>query len=326
MNPPPAMKTNHHRSPATSASSSRRSNGAGKDEFHLVPFVPFWRTNDGKRKLDRLPRPQCSGWIAEARADGSVITDAVKRVPADVHSISHSALRIPRSALEPAFTRAELLITLAVLSLLVAIVLPALAHDRARSARILCANNLRQIGTAFQLWGNDHADQPPWEIRPDQGGTMQHTLGVNAWLHFSWISNELNSARVLFCPSDTGRPAEDFSFSPNGGYLHSNNRNQATSYFLSHAFSGGQFVMFAGDRNFQTPNGFGGCSRFPQASFANLPNLPGWDTNLHNQAGNIVRLDGRVNQYSNDELRSAAQNDPLSDRGQQSVLHILKPR
>ena len=225
-----------------------------------------------------------------------------------------------------AFTRAELLITLAVLSLLAAIVLPALAHDRARSARIICANNLRQIGAGFQLWSNDHGDRPPWEIAPADGGTKLHPLGVNAWLHFSWISNELNSARVLLCPSDSGKLADTFSFSPTGGYLNANYRNTATSYYLSHAFMDGQFVMFAGDRNLITDSGAFGCSVFSQVNNVGLPALQGWDTNLHNQAGNIVRLDGRVNQYSNEELRSAVRLDPIGDRGDRSTLHILKPR
>ncbi len=225
--------------------------------------------------------------------------------------------------LDSAFTRNEILAVLAALSLLLAIVLPAPSADRSRSSRITCANNLRQIGNGFQLWGNDHGDLPPWEIAPEQGGTKLHPLGVNAWLHFSWISNELNSARVLFCPSDTGRPAADFSFRPDGGYLAANYRNNATSYYLSHASAGGLWVMFAGDRNFVTLGGSGGCSRFPQASFALLPNLPGWDTNLHNGAGNLARFDGRVNQYSNEELRTAVAGDPLDDRG---VLHLLKPR
>lgn len=224
------------------------------------------------------------------------------------------------------FTRTEALCLLAVLSLLLAIVLPALANDRNRSSRVVCANNLRQIGLGYQLWGNDHGDLPPWEVRVDQGGTMLHPLGVNAWLHFSWISNELSSARILFCPSDTGRAADDFSVRPEGGYLGANYRNNATSYFLTHSFVGGQSVMFAGDRNFITLGGLGSCSRFPQTAFAPQPDLPGWDTNLHNAAGNLVRFDGRVNQYSNEEFRSAIAADPISDRGPASVLHILKPR
>lgn len=232
----------------------------------------------------------------------------------------------PQQRESHAFTRFELLSVLSICGLLMAVVLPALAHDRSRSSRILCANNLRQIGMGFQLWGNDRGDLPPWEIRPEQGGTLLHPLGVNAWLHFSWISNELNSARVLFCPSDTGNPADEFSINPAGGYLNANYRNNATSYFLSHSFNGGQGTMFIGDRNFITLGGSGGCSRFPQAAFAPLPNLPGWDTNLHNESGNLARFDGRVNQYSNDELRSSVTSDPIGDRGDRSILHILKPR
>jgi competence protein ComGC len=224
-----------------------------------------------------------------------------------------------------AFTRAELLVIVAVLALLTFVILPALANNQLRSARVVCANNLRQIGAAIQLWGNDHNDQPPWELAPDQGGTKLHSLGVNSWLHFSWVSNELNSARILLCPSDTGRLADDFSFSPTGGYLHPNFRNLATSYFLTHAFYGGQFVLLAGDRNLGS-DGATSCSRFPRVTRLNLQPLSAalsWDTNLHNRAGNVVRLDGSVNQYSNDGLRAAVNAQPISDRGD---LHILKPR
>jgi competence protein ComGC len=129
-----------------------------------------------------------------------------------------------------AFTRAELLVILAVLSLLALIVLPALANTRPRSARVICANNLRQIGVGMQLWGNDHDDQPPWEVRLEQGGTYQHPLAPNTWLHFAWLSNELASPKLLLCPADSGKAAYDFTGDPLGGYLHPNFANRATSY------------------------------------------------------------------------------------------------
>src|SRR5258706_15697824 len=94
-----------------------------------------------------------------------------------------SAFRTPRSALERAFPGAELLVILAVLALLALVVLPALANNRPRSARVICANNLRQIGMGFQLWGNDHNDTLPQEVPVLQGGTMQHALAPNVWLH-----------------------------------------------------------------------------------------------------------------------------------------------
>ena len=84
--------------------------------------------------------------------------------------------------------------------------------------------------------------------------------------------------------------------------------------------------MFAGDRNLVTDSGSFGCSVFSQVNNIFLITIKGWDTNLHSQAGNIVRLDGRVNQYSNAELRSAVRMDPFGDRGDQSAIHILKPR
>jgi prepilin-type processing-associated H-X9-DG protein len=231
----------------------------------------------------------------------------------------------PPSHSSPAFTRAELLIILAALALLTLVILPALANNRPRSARVICANNLRQIGMGFQLWGNDHDDLPPWELRVQNGGTQLHSLGVNAWLHFSWVSNELESARVLLCPTDNGRLADDFSFSPIGGYLHPSFRNSATSYFLTHAFFGGQSVLLAGDRNLGS-DGITGCSRFPQVTRLSLQPLSSavsWDPNLHNGAGNVVRADGSVNQYSNDGLRAAVTAQPISDRYD---LHVLKPR
>ncbi len=160
-----------------------------------------------------------------------------------------SAIRDCQSEISAAFTRAELLITLAVFSLLVAIVLPALAHDRARSARIICANNLRQIGAAMQTWGNDHQDLQPWEVPPVEGGTKAHPLAVNVWLHFAVLSNELASARILFCPTDTGTPAFDFGSSPEGGYLSPNYRNAATSYLVAHRDSNEPMVMTVADRN-----------------------------------------------------------------------------
>ncbi len=229
-----------------------------------------------------------------------------------------------------AFTRVEATVLTAMVGLLLAVVLPALAHDRTRSSRIACANNLRQIGVASQLWGNDRGDRPPWEIPVNQGGTLQHTLSGNAWLHFASMSNELASPRILLCPSDTGRLATEFSSSADGGFLNPNHRNNSVSYFLTHAFQNGQFSMFAGDRNFLTLAGSGTCSRFPTVSFANVNSPLGWDTNLHNRAGNIVRLDGRVNQYSDTELNAAVRGDPLSDSvgiddGSRS-FHILKPR
>ena len=231
---------------------------------------------------------------------------------------------LPPSAF--AFTRAELLVLLAVLSLLALIVLPALAHDRARSSRIQCANNLRQVAVAMQMWGNDHNDQVPWNVSVTEGGTRAHLLAANVWLHFSWMSNELTSAKAIFCPSDTGRPASDFGFAPSTGYLHPNLRGNATSYLLSHAFSANPDVLLAADRNMGSDQGIGGCSVFVSALWSSsYPSVGAfvWNTTLHNSQGNFLRGDGRVEQLSNQGLRDALSSYRSDGNGS---IHFITPR
>src|SRR6185436_12299282 len=96
------------------------------------------------------------------------------------------------------FTFVDLLAVLAVVVLLSALAGPVLANPRLRSDRVVCANNLRQIGMAMQLWANDHGDAIPPEVSLTDGGTFGHPLAANVWLHFSWLSNELRSAQTVF--------------------------------------------------------------------------------------------------------------------------------
>jgi hypothetical protein len=226
-----------------------------------------------------------------------------------------------------AFTRPELCVILGVLTLLAFVVLPALANNQSRSARVICANNLRQIGVAQQLWGNDHDDLPPLMVPVSQGGTRQHSLAPNAWLHFAWLSNELGSAQTIFCPSDTGIPARDFSANPNGGYLHPNFLNRATSYFTSYSGfnSDPQWAVINGDRNI-TIDGGAACSLLNSASSISSQPSGGagghWKTGLHDLEGNIQFRDGRVAMLSNPDLRAALVGR-VDDNG---AKHVAIPR
>jgi competence protein ComGC len=243
----------------------------------------------------------------------------------NTRTLRRSTLLVPRSALESAFTRAELLITLAVLSLLVAIVLPALAYDRAGSARIICANNLRQIGAAMQVWGNDHGDRPPYEVEMAEGGTRRHPLAANTWFHFAWMSNELASPKILLCPSDTGTPATEFSGDPTKGYLNPNFANRATSYFLTYRFDASSHGLMAGDRNIRAA-GFAGCSIFNTA--VSIPARPtsrayGWTNGLHESSGNYLTYDGGVEQVTGEQFSESLTSSGVQDNGS---LHFSLPR
>ena len=207
------------------------------------------------------------------------------------------------------FTFGELLTCLAVCALLLAIVLPALAHDRARASRIQCLNNLRQIGVGMALWGDDHGGEPPHHVLFSEGGSRRHPLSENAWVHFSYISNDLVSPKVLLCPSDTGVPASDFSGSPTEGYLHPNFRNRATSYFLAFTYYADDYRIQSGDRNIYS-QGAKSSSYFNTSAFVTMNPLNPefrWMPGLHGDSGNLLFTDGQVEQADTARLRSAAE-------------------
>src|SRR5688572_25059270 len=153
-----------------------------------------------------------------------------------------------------AFTRIELAVVLGVLSVLILIALPLLANNSARSDQVGCLNNLRQIGIAFQAWGDDHHDRRPWFVPMNEGGSSGHTLRNEAWFLYTFLSNHI-APEVLMDPSETvpyKRRAANWALTPNGGFLHSAFKNNAASYMLGlHTSFAEANSILVGDRHLQ---------------------------------------------------------------------------
>jgi prepilin-type N-terminal cleavage/methylation domain-containing protein len=64
------------------------------------------------------------------------------------------------------FTLVELLVVMAIIGVLVAMLLPAVQSARESARRASCVNNLKQIGTAIQLYHNAHTAFPPGGVSP----------------------------------------------------------------------------------------------------------------------------------------------------------------
>jgi prepilin-type processing-associated H-X9-DG protein len=199
-----------------------------------------------------------------------------------------------------ALTLVEVVVILAILTVLAALLLPALAASERKAQRIHCVNNLMQIGLANRVWVGDHFNRyPMWASVTNNGTTGLLREGIMdsqlALWNFTVMSNELSSPFILHCPSDD-RTTAATSFA--------NLCNANISYFTSmDASEVYPQMILSGDDNLA----IGGVP--VKAGILNLPtNAPiAWTDERHRKAGNIGLADGSVQQVTQLGLQQALQ-------------------
>src|SRR5437868_1601599 len=72
----------------------------------------------------------------------------------------HRRIR-PHGVGQRAFTLIELLVVIAIIAILAAILLPVLAQAREKARQTTCLSNLKQLGTAAQMYAQDYEERLP---------------------------------------------------------------------------------------------------------------------------------------------------------------------
>jgi prepilin-type N-terminal cleavage/methylation domain-containing protein/prepilin-type processing-associated H-X9-DG protein len=235
---------------------------------------------------------------------------------------------------EKAFTLIELLVVVAVMAILAASLLPALAAAKPHARRLVCSNNLKQVGLAFQSWAIAHKGNTPMTVPQSQGGdaedvgyryldaTQAGGRGVSKM--FLCLSNELRTPKILFCPAEYEnayrQAATSFAgVAAPGSVPYVNDLN--VSYFIGVDATGtSPQMLLAGDHN------MGGNANPPTTAYCYMPSPtatagigwavwlgtnwtsdkgPAFMANQHDQQGNIALADGSVQCFSRSRLQDA---------------------
>jgi hypothetical protein len=193
-----------------------------------------------------------------------------------------------------AFTLLELLViipTVLGLVVLVYVLMPAAAR---RSRTEACRENQRQIGLAFKTWSLDAMAAFSTHTPLKSGGSADLIASGKVFVHFSILSNQLSTPKLLVCPADRAKKAAsrfDSVFSDNN-----------VSYFVgvdAEENNPGDFL--SGDRNLAV----GGVALRP-GLFTLRTNAPlTWTDAIHHSCGNMALTDGSVQLFDLVKLAAA---------------------
>lgn len=178
------------------------------------------------------------------------------------------------------FTFIELLVVIAIVVLAGGCCYAHFSRGKTQDQSVCCNCNLKQVGLAFRMWGDDNGGYP-MRFRTNNFDGPSFAIQQKMYVYFQAMSNELVTPTILTCPADNRMPATNFS----------DLRNTNISYFVGmNADETMPQMLLAGDRNL-TINGVPAST-----GLVNIKSTDtiGWTQERHRGQGNVALADGSV--------------------------------
>lgn len=188
------------------------------------------------------------------------------------------------------FTLIELLVVIAIIAILAAILFPVFAQAREKARTTSCLSNLRQIGTASQMYVQDYDGLWMWGFIPGVTGDWidpmdDPRMQPNWW---SQLMPYIKNDGLWICPSAV-----------NGAWYRRDHKN--TSYYAN------WWIIWSGqaDSDIRAP---AGCPTFVDAGETwsgtwSQEACEPWPRPLHNNGLNAVFADGHAKWTTRDQTR-----------------------